>query len=94
MATTQVYTCDICKNSKSKDGLAMLEIRCNGIHIKDSDSYGGIRIDICADCLKKKGFVVEHKTREEMENAANQNKVTLEDKVYDILEDMGVAFVE
>ena len=50
-------------------------------------------IEICPDCLKKKGFVVEAK-KENEEQVATQNKKTLEDKIYEILEDMGVAFQE
>ena len=55
--------------------------------------YSGIEIDVCPDCLKRKGFIVECK-KEEGEQVAMQNKQTLEDKVYEFLADMGVAFVE
>ena len=93
MAMTQVYTCDICKSSKSKDDLANIEVRSSGIHIK-GNPYCALSIDVCKDCLKKKGFVVESNSKEELEDAANQNSVTLKDKLYDILEDMGVVFEE
>ena len=94
MARTEVYTCDICKQSKSKDDLAKITVRSEGIRIKGV-GYNGITIDICPDCLKKKGFVVEEKlTKEEQELDEKQNKATLEDKVYEILEDMGVVFEE
>ena len=55
--------------------------------------YKGIMVDICPDCLKKKGFIVEFK-EEDMEPALTQNKQTLEDKVYEILSDLGVVFEE
>jgi hypothetical protein len=55
--------------------------------------YNGIQIDVCPECLKKKGFIVEAKP-EATEQAEMQNKKTLEDKIYDFLSDMGVAFVE
>lgn len=55
--------------------------------------YGGIVIDVCPDCLKRKGFIVECK-KEDTDQAAMQNKQTLEEKVYEFLSDMGVAFVE
>ncbi|RGC31510.1 hypothetical protein DWX41_11845 [Hungatella hathewayi] len=94
MARTEVYTCDICKQSKSKDDLAKITVRSEGIRIKGV-GYNGITIDICPDCLKKKGFVVEEKlTKEEQELDEKQNKATLEDKIYEILEDMGVVFEE
>lgn len=94
MAQTTVFTCDICKQSKSRDDLAKITIKSEGIRMKGI-GYNGITVDICPDCLKKKGFCVEPKsTDEENDLMAKQNKTTLEDKFYEILEDMGVAFVE
>ena len=93
MAQTTVFTCDICKQSKSKGDLAKFTIRADGIIMKGI-GFNGLQIDICPDCLRKKGFVVETKTKEELEQAQAQNKVTLEDKIYEILSDMGVVFKE
>ena len=93
MARTEVFTCDICKKSKSAGDLAKIIIKSEGIRIKYVD-HNGLKIDICPDCLKGKGFVVEHKNDEELNDAKKQNKATLEDKIYEILEDMGVAFCE
>lgn len=89
---TEVFTCDICKKSKSQGDLAKITIKSDGIHMKGVP-YGGIVIDVCPECLKRKGFIVECK-KEEEEQAAMQNKQTLEDKIYEFLSDMGVAFVE
>ena len=95
MAQTMMYTCDLCKNSKSEMDLARLDVKViSGIRIKDVTQYSGLRIDICKDCLKKKGFIVEAKTEEEKAEEAAKNKRTLEDKIFDILEDLGVAFIE
>ena len=91
MAQTQVYTCDICKQSKSKDDLARITINAKGIKMLNI-SYGELKIDVCQDCLKKKGFVVEDKKDEELKQAQEKNKVTLEDKIYEFLSDMGVVF--
>lgn len=93
MAQTTVFTCDICKQSKSQGDLAKITIKTDGIHIKGISPYNNMVIDICSSCLKKKGFVVEYK-KEEEEQAAMQNKQTLEDKIYDLLSDMGVMFEE
>lgn len=93
MAQTTVYTCDICKQSKSKDDLAKITVKTEGIRMKDINYYG-LQIDICQDCLKKKGFVVEHKNVDELKQAQEKNKVTIEDKIYDFLSDMGVVFQE
>lgn len=93
MAKTEVFTCDICKQSKSKDDLAKITIKSEGIRMKNI-GYNGIQIDVCPECLKKKGFVVEEPVREELEAVENKNKITLEDKIYDFLADMGVVFEE
>ena len=94
MAQTTVFTCDICKQSKSKNDLAKITVKTEGIRMKGF-GYSGINIDVCPDCLKKKGFVVEKKeTEQENDQTAMQNKVTLEDKIYDFLRDMGVLFEE
>lgn len=94
MAQTTVFTCDICKQSKSKDDLAKNNVKSEGIRMKGV-GYNGINIDICPDCLKRKGFVVEVKNEEaEQEQAEARNRATLEDKIYEILSDMGVLFEE
>lgn len=93
MAQTTVYTCDICKQSRGRDDLSKIEVKTEGIKIKDCDRYIPLKIDICKDCLKRKGFLVESKDKE-AEQVSMQNKATLEDKLYEILEDLGVSFCE
>ena len=94
MAQTTVFTCDICKQSKSKDDLAKITIKSDGIRMKGV-GYNGITVEISPDCLLKKGFCVEPKsTDEENEQVGMQNRATLEDKFYEILADMGVLFEE
>lgn len=94
MAQTTVFTCDICKQSKGKNDLAKITVKSEGIRM-NGVGYNGINIDVCPDCLKKKGFVVEKKeTEQENDQTAMQNKATLEDKIYDFLRDMGVLFEE
>ena len=94
MAETMVYTCDICKASKSKDALARIIVKSEGIKIKAA-ICNGIRIDICRDCLKKKGFIVDFsEDQDEQMQASMKNKATLEDKIYDFLIEMGVVFQE
>ncbi|PXV88389.1 hypothetical protein C8E03_108116 [Lachnotalea glycerini] len=96
MAQTTVYTCDICKQSKSNDDLLKIKVTAGtyrGVRIAGFTGATTLEVDICKECLKKKGFVVESK-KEEEEQDAKKNQKTLEDKLYDILEDMGVAFQE
>lgn len=93
--TKVVHSCDICKQEKSARELAKLEIRsAGGINIKDANGYFGTGhiLDICPDCLKKYGFDVEPKHDEEYKAQAAQNRKTLEDKILDILDDLGVSF--
>lgn len=74
--------------------MAKITVKSEGIRMKGV-GYSGINIDICPDCLKRKGFVVEVKDEEaEREQTEARNKATLEDKIYDILSDMGVLFEE
>lgn len=96
MAQTTVYTCDICKGSKDKNDLAKIEVKVEGLRVKGVDNrYSHLKIDICKECLKKKGFIVEPRVDdEENQQTEGRNRMTLEDKIYDILKDMGVAFVE
>lgn len=97
MAETMIYTCDICKNSKSKDDLARITVKAEGIRMKGI-GFNGLKIDVCPDCLRRKGFIVEADlkaaTDNEKDNAAVKNKVSLEDKIYEFLADLGVMFEE
>lgn len=95
MAQTTVYTCDICKGSKDRNDLAKIEVKVEGLRIKGVDRYTSLKTDICKECLRKKGFVVEPKVDdEENQQTEGRNRLTLEDKIYNILEDLGVAFAE
>lgn len=50
--------------------------------------------DICKSCLEKRNFIVnkrEDKTEEEIQNINSKN---LENKIIDILSDLGVQFYE
>lgn len=94
MQTTN-YICDICKTSKSEKDLSNILVNTRGITISQNHYHADLKFDICKECLKKKGFVVnpipEEKTKEEIEKANNK---TLENKILEILEDLGVQFYE
>lgn len=96
MAQTMVYTCDICKGSKARNDLAKIKVQIEGVRVKGVNmKYGTLEIDICKECLKKKGFIVEPRVDdEENQQTEGRNRVTLENKLYEILEDMGVVFAE
>jgi len=89
-----VFTCDICKKSKDENDLCKIEVKTSGIKIKAPGRWGTIEIDICKDCLMKKGFIVEPKPELDEQQTLGRNKMTLEEKLYEILEDMDVVFRE
>lgn len=87
-----VITCDICGKEISPEPVTF-EICVAGLRMKSrfgNYSQKKISENICKECLKEKGFIIDVKDQEEME----KNTVTLEDKLLDILTDLGVSFVE
>lgn len=91
---TKTFICDICKNSVGETELCEVEV----IIKKPQDRYTKMvtcKKDICKGCLKKKGIITEltGKREEDIKNdTANQK--TFESKLIEILEDLGVQFVE
>ena len=92
---TTVLTCDVCKQSKSENDLAQIQYKAIGLLIQGTRQYGGFQEkDVCKDCLKKKGFAFMPSESQAQEEVTLTNTKTLETKILDILEDLGVAFVE
>jgi len=87
-----VITCDICGKEISTEPVTF-DIGVAGLRMKSrfgNYSQKKISENICKECLKEKGFIIDVKDQEEME----KNTVTLEDKLLDILTDLGVSFAE
>lgn len=91
---TTVYQCDICKQSKSKEDLSTIRVGTRGITIKSNHYHADVEFDICKECLEKKGFIVNPKSELSQEEIENKNSKTLENKILEILEDLGVMFYE
>lgn len=92
---TEVYTCDICKQSKSKGDLSNMDIHAQVIRLASGPWAKPIHFDICKDCLKKHGFIVNPKESEVSEDEAEKhNEATLKNKILDILTDLDVQFYE
>lgn len=89
---TITHICDICKQSKSKEELARLEVRSNGLEFLDR--YSTLKIDVCKSCLEKKNFIVNEREDKALKDIQTQNKANLENKIIDILNDLGVQFYE
>lgn len=89
---TITHICDICKQSKGKEELARLEIRSSGLEFLDR--YTTKKVDICKSCLEKKNFIVNMREDKKLDDIQKINNKNLEDKIIDILSDLGVQFYE
>ena len=93
MQTTN-YICDICKTSKSQDDLCQMKISTKGLKINKGGYYSELNVDICKECLEKKGFIINPKPEETEDDMKKKNSQVLENKLVEILEDLGVQFYE
>lgn len=89
---TITHICDICKQSKSKEELARLEVRSSGLEF--FDRYSNLKIDVCKACLEKKNFIVNEREDKSLKDIQTQNQYNLEDRIIEILSDLGVQFYE
>ncbi len=89
---TITHICDVCKQSKGEEELSHLEVRSNGLEF--FDRYKAMTIDICKSCLEKKGFIVNRREGQSTADVQKINHKNMEDKIVDILNDLGVQFYE
>lgn len=92
---TTTYICDTCKKSVSQNDLVELTLGVKNLFFNQESSYSRNQVtkDICKECLKKKGFVIEENiTKDNKDEIFSKNERTLESKIIDILEDLGIAF--
>lgn len=90
---TITHICDVCKKSKGENELAGLEVR-SGKGLTFVDKYQTFYIDICKDCLEKKRFVINRKEGQSDADIQKANGKNLENKIVEILNDLGVQFYE
>lgn len=96
---TTVCTCDVCKQSKSESDLAHFRISLlSGGLVFGGISTGSSSIDrdICSDCLKKKGLLVEPKSDayEDKISAKDASNQSFKEKFIDLLTELDVSFIE
>lgn len=93
---TTTYICDVCKKSVSEMELIPIEVNVENICFESTNGYRRrkAKLEICKDCLRKKGFVIEPVTKDTEEEISVKNTKTLEAKIIDMLYDLGVAFHE
>lgn len=100
---TKTFICDVCKKSVGESELIQISSTITIPHQPNgSDYYKGntrrlvaCNKDVCADCLKSKGLVIELSLNKETaaQDSANNQK-SFETKLIDFLSDLGVAFME
>ena len=91
---TTTYICDKCKKSVGAEDL--IEINFSANLIKKPNGYYSsqpINKDICKKCLEEKGLIIEF-NEEKYEQDLKKNEKTIEDKILEFLEDLGVVFQE
>ena len=91
---TTTYICDKCQKTVEKEELVPLEI-CGAI-ITELNPYIHTTViskDICKTCLTEKGLLIKY-NHETYKEDRKHNEKTLEDKMLEILEELGVAFLE
>jgi hypothetical protein len=93
---TKTFICDLCKKSVGEFELFQLS---TNLTIPKSNGYllslATVKKDICKCCLKAKGIVIEEtEDRKIAVEIEQKNQKTFESKILDLLEDLGVAFVE
>lgn len=90
------HVCDICKSTKTKEDLIQLDLSQKNLYSsKFKIMSNNIKLDICQDCLKKKGIVIEKSETEEDESSRLiHNEATFKDKFIELLVDCDVQFYE
>ena len=96
---TTTYICDTCKKSVSEKDLIELSVSVKNLSFSNDDSINrhktySQKIEICKDCLVKKGFKIVREEKETEEELAKRNEKVLSEKILDILEDLGVCFTD
>ncbi len=87
------HMCDICKQTKTKEELANLEL-CQGYGSKIKMISNRIKLDICPDCLEKRGIVIKKPENQTQEEIYQKNEKTFKEKFIELLNDLDVSFYE
>jgi len=88
---TTTYICDKCKQSKSKEEIYPIEAYYTISRPNYTQQRVTAKKDICKQCLESLGLLTEQPTLD-TDNIIDRNRQKLEDKLIDILTDLGVLF--
>lgn len=89
------HVCDICKQTKTKDEMIQMSLsqrNCWSSKIKIINN--DLILDICPECLKKKGIVFEKTEEQTQEEIYERNEKTFKEKFVELLNDLDVSFYE
>ena len=91
---TITFICDKCKQSKSEADIVAIDVSYK--IVRQNHNYpqsASAKKDICKQCLDKLGLLHQLPEKDYSE-PENRNLRTFEDKLVDILSDLGVMFEE
>lgn len=95
---TKTFICDKCKKSVGETDLRQISVKITKSGVPSYDRLNiSVDKDVCIDCLKKANIVTEMTPEEKEKKGAEiqaKNVKTVEDKLLELLEDLGVAFAE
>ncbi|HAB66568.1 MAG TPA: hypothetical protein DCE23_04290 [Firmicutes bacterium] len=89
------HVCDICKQTKTKDEMIQMRLSQNNAYsCKNKIIENDLRLDICPECLKKKGIVFEKTEEQTQKEIYERNEKTFKEKFVELLNDLDVSFYE
>jgi hypothetical protein len=92
---TTTFICDVCKKSVGETELCQVDTSVKMPRLDRGMKLASCNKDVCKECLTKKGLLIEYSgSDKERADQVASNQKTLESKLIDILEDLGVAFQE
>lgn len=96
---TKTFICDVCKKSVGEFDLFKVTTNLEFPRLSGSGyrttNLTSCQKDVCRGCLEKKGLVTEgYGEKENAKEIEAKNQKTLESKLTEFLENIGVAFVE
>ena len=91
---TVTYICDKCGKSVGETELVSLSFSAQFIkHPNGYNSSQSAKKDVCKNCLREKGLITEY-TKETHDADIQKTEKTMETKLIEFLEDLGVSFQE
>jgi len=92
---TITYICDKCKQSKSESDIVVIETTYQISRNSQASRYTArAKKDVCKQCLESAGMLYEMPDNTDVNEALKKSQKSFEDKLIDLLYDLGVQFQE